>query len=204
MNKYFLLVGMFVLVLGVFLWAIWPSGQTLTEPAAGQHLIPESRDIVLYFVDSSGFSLVSEEQQIAGCNDERQCIAKTLEALSSGSQQFQPVLPEHTRILGVEVEGDLARIDFSRDLVDRHPGGSLSELLTVYGLTNTLTVNFPGLRRLQILVEGKIEPTLRGHVDISRPIKAEFRYSYVPKAQGEITSSPEVAGDDAVSEPRAE
>jgi spore germination protein GerM len=204
MNKYFLLVGIFVLVLGMTLWAIWPSGQTLTESAAGQPQILEPRDIVLYFVDSSGFSLVSEEQQIAGCNDERQCIAQTIEALSSGSQQFQPVLPERTRILGVEVEGDLVRVNFSRDLVDRHPGGSLSELLTVYGLTNTLAVNFPDLRRLQILVEGKIEPTLKGHVDISRPIKAEFRYSYVPKAQGEIQPSPEVAGEGATSEAGAE
>ena len=204
MNKYFLLVGVFVFVLGMILWVIWPSGQTLTESAAGQHQILEPRDIVLYFVDSSGFSLVSEEQQIAGCNDERQCIAQTIEALSSGSQQFQPVLPERTRILGVEIEGDLVRVNFSRDLVDRHPGGSLSELLTVYGLTNTLAVNFPDLRRLQILVEGKIEPTLKGHVDISRPIKAEFRYSYVPKAQGEIQPSPEVAGEGVTSEAEPE
>ncbi len=204
MNKYFLLAGIFVLVLGAVLWTIWPSSQTLTEPAAGQNPILEPRDIVLYFVDSSGFSLVSEEQQIAGCNDERQCIAQTIEALSSGSQQLQPVLPERTRILGVEIEGDLATINFSRDIVDRHPGGSLSELLTVYGLTNTLAVNFPALRRLQILVEGKIEPTLRGHVDISRPIKAEFRYSYLPKAQGEIQPLPEVAGESAVSEAGAE
>ncbi len=204
MNKYFLLAGIFALVLGLILWAIWPSGQTLTESSAGQYLTLEPRDIVLYFVDSSGFSLVSEEQQIAGCNDERQCIAQTLEALASGSQQFQPVLPARTRILGVEVEGDLARINFSRDIVDMHPGGSLSELLTVYGLTNTLAVNFPVLRRLQILVEGKIEPTLRGHVDISRPIKAEFRYSYVPKAQVEIHFSSEVVGEGAASEAGAE
>lgn len=192
--KRFVLLGLLALMLGLLLWANWPAPQTLSDDAAVQPLAPEPRDVVLYFVDPSGFALVSEEQQIAGCNDERQCIAQTLEALSAGSQQFQPVLPARTRVLGVEVDGDLARIDFSRELVNRHPGGSLSELLTVYGLTNTLAVNFPDLRRLQILIEGRIEPTLKGHVDISHPIKAEFRYSYLPPAENADYAPPEEEG----------
>jgi len=203
MKKFILLFGVSALILGSILWLSWPSRQTQSEDSAAHPLSLEPRDIVLYFVDSSGFSLVSEEQQIAGCNDERQCIAQTIAALSTGSQQFQPVLPERTRVLGVDVEGDLARINFSRDLVDRHPGGTLSELLTVYGVTNTLAVNFPYLRRLQILVEGKIVPTLKGHVDISRPVKAEFRYSYLPQAQDANAALPETNGR-AVPEVRGE
>jgi spore germination protein GerM len=194
MNRLILLVGVFVLALSLGLWAVWPTPQPMSEDTALRQLSIEPRDVVLYFVDSAGFSLVSEEQRIAGCNDERQCIAQTIEALAQGSQQLQPVLPGRTRVLGVEVEGDLVRIDFSRDLVDRHPGGGLSELLTVHGLTNTLAVNFPELHRLQILIEGKIESTLKGHVDISRPLKAEFRYSYVPGGQdgsGDLTDAAE-------------
>ncbi len=198
MNRFILLIGILALILGSVLWAVWPSRQSLPGDVVVQQLSPEPRDIVLYFVDPAGFSLVSEEQQIAGCNDERQCIAQTIEALATGSQRLQPVLPARTRVLGVEVEGDLARINFSRELVNRHPGGSLSELLTVYGLTNTLAVNFPYLRRLQILIEGKIEPTLKGHVDISRPIKAEFRYSYVPDARDEDASLPTVTNGKAI------
>ena len=195
MNKLLMLLAVFATILVLILWAVWPSGDSLYDDTAIPILSPEQRDVVLYFVDATGFFLASEERQIAGCNDERQCIAQTIEALSAGSQQFQPVLPQRTRILGVEVEEDLARINFSRDLVDRHPGGSLSELLTVYGITNTLSVNFPNLRRLQILVEGKIAPTLKGHVDISRPIKAEFRYSYVPEERKGTPSVPAAEAD---------
>jgi len=190
MNRFVLLIGTFVLALALILWVLWPSPQSLPGDGTVLPVAPEARDIVLYFVDSAGFSLVSEERQIAGCNDERQCIAQTLEALAAGSSEYQPVLPESTRVLGVELEGGLARINFSRDLVNRHPGGSLSELLTVYGLTNTLAVNFPNLRHLQILIEGQVEQTLKGHVDISRPIKAEFRYSYVPDERPERSSLP--------------
>jgi hypothetical protein len=181
MNRLILIVSVFALLLLLVLWAVWPARQSQQEYAAAPLVQVEPRDIVLYFADSAGLYLVSEERQIAGCNDERQCIAQTIEALAAGSQQLQPIISARTRVLGVEVEEDLARINFSRELVDMHPGGSLSELLTVYGLTNTLAVNFPYLRQLQILREGKIVPTLKGHVDISKPINAEFRYSHAPE-----------------------
>jgi spore germination protein GerM len=135
--------------------------------------------VVLYFVDPSGVSLVSEERLIAGCNEERQCIARTLESLAAGSKTLQALIPVSTRILAVDIDGSLVRINFSRDLVNRHPGGTLSELLTVYGLANTLTVNFPSLERLQILIEGQVRASLKGHVDISRPLKADFSYSHI-------------------------
>lgn len=204
MNRLLMTLGAFSLVLMLVLWAIWPSPQSLSEEVDVRQVRPEPRDIVLYFVAPAGFSLVSEEQQIPGCNDERQCVAQTFEALAAGSQTLQPVIPVRTRILGVDIEGDLARINFSRDLVNGHPGGSLSELLTVYGLTNTLAVNFPHLRRLQILVAGEVEATLRGHVDISRPIKAEFRYSQAPESQAETAPGADVGSGRPAPESLAE
>ena len=179
-NRLLLLVGLIALGLLIALWLFWPSAQQYPQTSIVPPPPVEPRDVVLYFADAEGLYLVSEEQQIAGCNDERQCIAQTLESLAAGSQRLQAVIPRQTRVLGVEVEENTARINFSRELIDRHPGGSLSELLTVYGLANTLAVNFPYLHSLQILVDGKELSTLKGHVDISRPIKSEFRYSQAP------------------------
>lgn len=196
MNKLILLIGAFALVLLLILWAVWPSQHPQPGNVAVPQTSPEPRDIVLYFADPAGLYLISEEQQIAGCNDERQCIAQTIEALAAGSQYLQPVLPGRTRVLGVEIEGDLARINFSRALVDMHPGGSLSELLTVYSLANTLAVNFPYLRQLQILIEGNVKPTLKGHVDISRPVMAEFRYSHAPEQSKEDEPLPVTEAND--------
>lgn len=51
------------------------------------------------------------------------------------------------------------------------PGtGAHAELLTVYAVVNTLAVNFPAVKRVQILVEGRPATTLMGHVDLSRPL----------------------------------
>ena len=51
-----------------------------------------------------------------------------------------------------------------------HPGGSFTELLTVYAIVNAVTANLPAVQRVQILVDGKEVDTIAGHVDIRRPL----------------------------------
>src|SRR5947209_5168592 len=55
-----------------------------------------------------------------------------------------------------------------------HPGGSSSELLTVYSIVNALTSNLPTITRVQILVDGKEVDSLAGHVDLRRPLEADL------------------------------
>ncbi len=177
MRKRTLTSILLILLLGVVLFWWWQNSPAPVVVPAVVEPVVESREVVLYFVDVTGLQLAAEERKIAGCNDERQCIAQTLAALAEGSAELQAVIPARTRVLGVEVTQDLATINFSRELSDYHPGGSLSELLSVYGLANTLRVNFPYLRYFQFLIDGEKRPTLRGHVDVSRPIEADFRFS---------------------------
>lgn len=42
------------------------------------------------------------------------------------------------------------------------------ELLAVYGLVNTLTQNFPEVRQVRFLMDGREVQTLAGHIDLSR------------------------------------
>jgi spore germination protein GerM len=66
-------------------------------------------------------------------------------------------------------QGD-AYVDLSREITANHPGGTLSEILTVYAVVNSLTANLPAIRSVQLLVEGKEVATLAGHVDLRRPL----------------------------------
>jgi germination protein M len=81
----------------------------------------------------------------------------------------QRPLPPDTRLLGVTVEGDLARADFSSELVGRFSGGSDNEEAVVYAIVNTLA-SLPGIRRVSILVEGRQIETIGGHLDVSSPL----------------------------------
>ena len=151
-------------------------------PIVMEEEVPE-REVQLYFVESEGRFLQPEARLIAGCEEDVDCIRNLLEALRAGSQQeLLPVLPSETGILEIELENDLVRVNFSRHLSDFHPGGSLSELLTVYSLSNSLSENFPYLRQVQILIDGQVKQTLKGHVRIDQPVFADFGYTRPPEA----------------------
>jgi hypothetical protein len=78
------------------------------------------------------------------------------------------------------VEGSLVSLDFDAGFISGHPGGTQSELLTVYALANTLATNFPHLRQVRILVAGVPIETIKGHVDLRQPVTPD--YSLVKEA----------------------
>jgi len=168
-------------------WYLQQGKQPLKRlPIVTAVALPE-RTVQLYFVAPEGTYLQPELRQIPGCEEDRDCIAALLQGLIGGSQQGgSPVLPPSTRVYAIELENDLLRVNFSHQLVDLHPGGSLAELLTVYSLVNSLAENFSYLRQLQILVDGKSLVTLKGHVRIDQPIYADFRYSRPPQQGAEV------------------
>ena len=72
------------------------------------------------------------------------------------------------RAFFVTEKGD-AFVDVS-GISTAHPGGSLTELLTVQAIVNAVTANLPAVQRVQILVDGKEVDTIAGHVDIRQPL----------------------------------
>lgn len=150
-----------------------------------QQPVLEPRELTLYFAAASGASLESESRQVPGCETELSCLRDTVEALILGPQGgMVPVLPPRTLLRDVSVADGIVTFDFNRDFIDAHPGGSLSELLTVYGLANTVSVNFPHIRQVRILVEGDAVETIKGHVDLRQPLAPDFRYGRAADASG--------------------
>jgi len=151
---------------------------TPVEPAPA----PATQSFQLYFLAATGTHLLPENRDLPVCSDEDGCIAQLFTALAAGPQDpsLAPVLPPGTRVLGVRQEAGVVIADFSPELSTHHPGGSLSELMTVYALADTLAVNFPHLRQLTILIDGQPVETLKGHVALNRPIVADFQYTRPP------------------------
>ena len=152
---------------------------------------PVLRSVTLYFAAADGLGLVAESRQLADCRLEEECLRTTIEALISGpAGQLAPILPPQATLRGTSVVGSELQLDFSRALIDGHPGGSLAELLTVYGLADTVAVNFPHLRQLRILVEGGALETLKGHVDLRQPLLPDFSLIVTPPAALPVGASP--------------
>ena len=185
MNKrlIFYLGSSAVIVVFVFLWLLGRSGsnnqQLIVSPNVQTPVatVDSERDVTLYFASSDATQLISVTDRI-GCSDEQGCLRAVVAALIAGPvNDGLPVIPARTSLNSVRIDEDLAILDFDAQLADGHPGGSQSELLTVYALANSVAVNFPHLRQVQITIDGAAVDTLKGHVDLRRPLLADFSYS---------------------------
>lgn len=127
----------------------------------------QSTAITLYFSDDQAEFLIPETREVV----EAENIAKVaVEELVKGPREngLHATIPSETKVLGVEIENNIAYVDFSRDLIDKHWGGSTGELMTIMSTVNTLT-EFENIHKVQILVEGKVIETITGHSDVSQP-----------------------------------
>jgi len=67
----------------------------------------------------------------------------------------------------------VAKVNFDPVLSKEHPGGSSAEMMTVYSVVNSLTINFPTIKRVQFLVEGRQIETIAGHLSLKQPIPSK-------------------------------
>lgn len=144
----------------------------ITKPSPPQ----EMRIVKLYFSESAGERLVSEERKIIALpqiGEEAKLILKELIEGPKDSS-LNPTLPSETQIRAVYVKDNCFYVDFSSSLKEKHPGGSTGELLTIYSIVNTLLENFPSQSQVQILIQGEPAETLAGHIDIRNPLSKNF------------------------------
>lgn len=162
-------VGFLVFFFLTLFQYMFPAGPgTVGTPATR-----EKQKVTLYFADANERFLIPETRYIPKARAPEDQVRELVEALIKGpSTNLVETIPEETRVTAVTIEKDgTARISFNNAFILRHPGGSASEMMTVYSLANTVTLNLPGVKRVQILVEGKEIETIKGHIDTRYPFE---------------------------------
>ena len=136
-------------------------------PEAGRRI-----KATLYYVAADGLHLRASERDVVyaeGASEQARRIVEAL--LEPAPEGLASAIPPGTALRGLFVggRGD-AYVDFSGSLRTNHPGGSASEILTVYAIVSALTVNLPAITSVQILIDGHEVDTLAGHIDLRRPL----------------------------------
>ena len=129
----------------------------------------------LFYGSSDGQALVPVRREVPLAADVVTQGRQILDAqLAPPPDEHVSVIPPGTtlRAFFVTPRGD-AFVDLSPEVTTAHPGGSLTELLTVYAIVNAITANLPAVRQVQILVDGREVDTIAGHVDVRRPLTRE-------------------------------
>jgi germination protein M len=199
--------GVAVVLIGVAVWGtMWILGQPLpegaadaeapvtpglgdvppgavSEPPSSTESVPAGRiQIKLYVLSSSGRELATETEEILYSPSIQQQAKEVVRLLLRRSGTIPRGVS--LRELFITSQG-VAYLDLSRELVSNHTGGSSGEELTVFSLSQTLIANFPAVKTVKILVEGREIQTLAGHMDLTVPYGRAPQYLQPPSERTE-------------------
>jgi Sporulation and spore germination len=137
----------------------------------------------LFYLAEDGGRLVGVDREVPYADTPIDQARRLIEALlKPADQPLLQAIPADTKLRAVFLtDRGEAYVDFSPEISTKHPGGSFDELLTVYAIVNTLTVNLPAITQVQILVEGHEVDTLAGHVDLRRPLAKNLTWTRPPE-----------------------
>lgn len=177
-----IIVFLFLIVLagfGIFYFVIpWISSQPLRKIETKTTInLPEGEKIkrTLFFTLEDRLAVEERKMPAPLKEDLIAQIKDVLKELIKGpvaDLRLTPVLPNETRIKGVFLDTNgICYLNFSRDIQEKFPGGTWTEILGLYSIVNTLTSNFSEIKGVQILVEGYEVETLSGHVDTRYPLQ---------------------------------
>lgn len=163
--------------------------------AEGPAAVEQKITVKLFFLAPDQPALLIEDREVAYSTDLARQVRTVVEELVKGPQKgLVGTLPPETKVIDSFVTGaGVAYVDLSKEAAQKHPGGSRGELLSVYSVVNSLTSNFPAVKRVQILIDDRQVPTLAGHVDLTRPLSSDltFLVGAVPSpAPGTPASAP--------------
>ena len=146
-------------------------------PLSGGMSAPTQKSPVhLYFASHNSYFLMAEQRVVLHSADPVGLAGTIVKALIKGPQKgLLKTIPADTRLKALFITPDgTCYVDLSEAVSKNHPGGSKSELLTIYSMVNSLVLNVPEIERVQILIDGNQAPTLAGHIDLQVPVKADM------------------------------
>jgi spore germination protein GerM len=181
----------FLIIVGVGLFLVYHFRQEimdfLSPPSVRKPekkiAVKEKRIVTLFFSEEEGEYLVGEKREIPKRERVEEEARETVVELIKGPKgKLIPALPPRTRLLTLEMDQNgVAKVNFDQTLSKEHPGGSSAEMLTLYSIVNSLTLNFPQIKRVQILIDGKAAESIAGHISLRQPVS--FNPSIVKKLE---------------------
>ncbi len=181
-NRYFLIAaaGIFFLIIVIaFITFITerkekPSGVLSPAPETSfqQEILKAEEEIkVIIFLPSSDDEFLHpEERKILKTHSLSNQVKQVILEIVKGSEKgnLSPIPPQ-TKIREVYIHKDgTAYLDLTSDFISGNSGGSSSEIEAIYTIVNSITFNFPFIKRVHFLIDGMERETLKGHLRLDR------------------------------------
>lgn len=153
-----------------------PARSEPSQTQPGEERIERRINAKLFFNQPGSTQLTGEDRYVSYRETLHDQATEVLKELIKGPEKdLEAPIPKGTQFRDLFLTKDgIAYADFSIELATNHIGGSLAEINTVYSIVNTLTFNFPQIKRVQILLDDKAVESLKGHLDLSHPLKPDM------------------------------
>jgi hypothetical protein len=168
-----ILGGIFILLVVFFVTLF----SALFPPVDTDSMKKKEKQIVqIYFSDQQERFLRPEKRYIVKENDVALQAKEIVKVLLDGSKAgLVNTFPHGVSVIDVKiVDNEIASVNFSKSLIKLYLGSSASEMATIYSLTNSITQNIPGIKKVKILVEGKELSSLKGHISTRRAFSPDL------------------------------
>jgi len=169
MRKIILLIIMFI----IFVISV---ASNVNPPVVIEQVATLSKinTLDVYFPRLPDFKFVPEKIEIENNMNREEKIELIISRLIKGSDKVNliDVMPIGTKINSVNIENNIAYVDFSKEFVDNHPGGSIGEYNTIYSIVNSIT-EIEGIEQVVFLIDGKKQIAYKGHTQFDMPISRD-------------------------------
>lgn len=142
------------------------------QPALQQEILKaeETMKIIIFLPSPEDEFLHPEERRIFKTQSLSNQVKQVILEIIKGSERgnINPIPPK-TKIREVYIYKDgTAYLDLSSDFATGNLGGSSSEIEAIYTIVNSITFNFPNIKRVHFLIDGMERETLKGHLRLDR------------------------------------
>jgi hypothetical protein len=123
--------------------------------------------------EQAGFVQVEREifATASEVNQGKQLLQALLDGPLAGETSAAPCFGPQAAYLELYLDNKgLAVVDLPQATVDGLPGGTSAEVAVLYCIIRTLSQNLPQVARVQILIDGQVPESLRGHMDLQDPL----------------------------------
>ena len=173
---------MIVISLSLILLLISHSKRTIVQDAPPKlpdtayptDSLPEPQQINLFLLETTGTELIPKRVELRLFLETTQRLNQVVTALIKETPpNYRNPIPRGTVLNHVYIDSQkVAYLDFSHHLASGQIGGTTAELLTVSAILKTVFDAFSDdVLHVQLLIEGKEQETLSGHINISQPLR---------------------------------
>ncbi|MCL5073835.1 MAG: GerMN domain-containing protein [Actinobacteria bacterium] len=137
---------------------------------------PDKLNIKIYFAGIGQQQEFVFEERTIFAGDPKIAVTNAVKELINGpSKSYHfPVIPPGTKLLGVDVYENFAKINFSQDFLQNSLESGILDEYVIYTIVNTVT-EIPEIEGVIFLIEG-IRIKLYGQVDLSIPAIRNEKY----------------------------